>query len=817
MNYIRMKLVLKNFRCYESKEIDFGPDGMVLLSGPSGNGKTSLLMAINFALYGIGAKVTMSGKTSCSVEFHFRDMIITRTKRPNRLVLKRGNIEIEDDGAQGIIDKYFGKHFDIVSYVQQNTVKSFVMMGPSDKLAFLEKIAFDGIDISKIKYKVAGLIKKYDQHLLQTASQLQLSHDHLQTLSKPDDIPYPIAGKKNIAKSIEREQQVNQNCLKRIDKYKLALGKMTEQKYQWELQQNKIDNYIQQQTELKKEVQSVYSDLDNILQVVDNYAIDDLRATLQVLTTHSKLINMKQDLAQQQGDLAQAKQDEESQRKNKIAEYQQALWTTEERDEQEQLLASLKDTLQDAITYHRLEKQYQTVDKGRLNELTELMANLESKLEEQQKLEQQLELAQNTYECPQCNALLKFEQDELIAVDSDLPICLDSLNDIINQIRLTKSQLKKYQLEYKDIELTLAENDNITEQKNALIEQYQDWDEEVFTISVIKADIRDVEEYIASNKEMETELSKLTVQRYSNTILNWDKRLTKQAETIQAMEEQLPKQIPTTDIDKIRDEISYYEQTAALLPVQKANLQNLTNKLKKLTDELDECNQVRQEQFGQFDYEQLLDKIEKARQGLANDETKLIEHNELMKNIELYQQNQIKVNEYQQWVDKIETLQGQENEYKSKLATATTLKEKIIQAESIAIINIIDSINTHAQTFLDIFFPTEPMTILLQPFKETAKKQVKPQVNMYIEYKGMTSDLSMLSGGELSRVVLAYTLALAELYNSPLILLDECTASLDQELTGIVIDGIKENFPERMIVVIAHQVVAGIFDQVMNI
>ena len=73
------------------------------------------------------------------------------------------------------------------------------------------------------------------------------------------------------------------------------------------------------------------------------------------------------------------------------------------------------------------------------------------------------------------------------------------------------------------------------------------------------------------------------------------------------------------------------------------------------------------------------------------------------------------------------------------------------------------------------------------------KKLQKPCINITIEYKGMECDLGMLSGGELARVVLAYTLALSEIFNTPLMLLDECTASLDQDLTSDVFEGIREH------------------------
>ena len=81
----------------------------------------------------------------------------------------------------------------------------------------------------------------------------------------------------------------------------------------------------------------------------------------------------------------------------------------------------------------------------------------------------------------------------------------------------------------------------------------------------------------------------------------------------------------------------------------------------------------------------------------------------------------------------------------------------------------------------------------------------------------MECDLNMLSGGELSRVVLAFTLALGEMFNTPMLLLDESTASLDQEATTVVFDAIKENFKGKMVLIIAHQVIQGVFDKIIKL
>ena len=75
--------------------------------------------------------------------------------------------------------------------------------------------------------------------------------------------------------------------------------------------------------------------------------------------------------------------------------------------------------------------------------------------------------------------------------------------------------------------------------------------------------------------------------------------------------------------------------------------------------------------------------------------------------------------------------------------------------------------------------------------------------------------MQTLSDGELQRVKVAFSLAFGEMYQTPFILLDECTSNLDQEMTEIVVDGMRQ-YPGK-IILIAHQVVMGKFDNVIKV
>ena len=80
------KVRLKNIRSYEDTEIIF-PAGSVILSGDIGSGKTSVLLAIEFALFGLqpgqkGSSLLRNGKDDGSVILEFeidsRNIIIER-------------------------------------------------------------------------------------------------------------------------------------------------------------------------------------------------------------------------------------------------------------------------------------------------------------------------------------------------------------------------------------------------------------------------------------------------------------------------------------------------------------------------------------------------------------------------------------------------------------------------------------------------------------------------------------------------------------------------------------------------------------------
>jgi len=99
------KLKLRNIRSYNTEEIEF-PEGATLLSGDIGAGKTSILLAIEFAFFGLqpgqrGSSLLSNGKDEGFVvlEFSINDQLIVIERS-----LKRGSKSVSQDYAAISID-----------------------------------------------------------------------------------------------------------------------------------------------------------------------------------------------------------------------------------------------------------------------------------------------------------------------------------------------------------------------------------------------------------------------------------------------------------------------------------------------------------------------------------------------------------------------------------------------------------------------------------------------------------------------------------------------------------------------------------------
>jgi len=125
---------LENIRSYTKQIIEF-PEGSVLLSGDIGSGKSTILLAMEFALFGImrslsGNSLLRNGKTKGSVEFKFniedKEIIIKRALKRQKGDVRQdsGFIIINGKKTEGTAVELKSKILDLLGYPRELITKT---------------------------------------------------------------------------------------------------------------------------------------------------------------------------------------------------------------------------------------------------------------------------------------------------------------------------------------------------------------------------------------------------------------------------------------------------------------------------------------------------------------------------------------------------------------------------------------------------------------------------------------------------------------------------------------------------------------------
>lgn len=814
-----MKITLKNFRCYDDRSFNFGDNGLVLLTGASGLGKSTIMMAIQFALFGTGTKVTKHGSLSCSVELEFDGIKIMRTKRPNRVVV---NDIYEDDVGQDIINKKFGDTFDTTGYISQNALNSFILMSPQDKLVFFEKFAFKDVDLSQIKTRCKAYINDRHNILTGTISQLELATQFFNELIEPTPLSFPIKCKASQQdKAIKNENIKHKNCIISLKKIKNTIFSSKEELGDLRVLMASIHANEENLFIINRKLSSISIDELNSLYKGED-KLKEYKSLLNTIVSLRDIKNLKKSLSDNVEKLNEMKDREIKEYNGNLKDINENLWKEYNKEEIKELINDTKKYLFDMEKVSNLEKEMKQVgiviDIENLNDKKEKLEKYRIDLEEKKRVLNYLKIQQELYECPSCQKKLRFKNNNLY-LENDIStieteVDIDSLKNIINEL----------QNKIRTLERIIPEEENKIQRKNEIetnINKILSKYEEIREIEELQEDIEYLKNYLSTQTMLENKKSilenALKEEKFSSSYLSFERTVLRQREELEELEKGLDDvndNLSEEELRKIIEDQQQYKNNFFELKKQKNELEEekkvCETKIKKLkSNYIEKYNEIKNE-------DELLNVIKENEEKIVELEEKKVLYEEILQKISEYNKYEEENKNYLSWKTKVEKLVLKEKEDREKYASSTLLRDKILEAESIAMYNIIQSVNTHAQLYLDSFFVENPILIRLLPFKET-KKNTKPQINLEIDYKGMECDLNMLSGGELSRVILAFTLALGEMFNTPLLLLDECTSSLDQNLTTVVFNAIREHYNGKLVILIAHQVVTGIFDKTINL
>lgn len=129
---ILSKIKLRNIRSYTDQEINF-PEGSTLLAGNIGSGKSTILLAIDFALFGLrkgsGAALLRNGEKEGEVELFFelngKNIVINRSlKKGISISQEAGFVMTDGIKKQGTAIELKQKILELLNYPQELLTKS---------------------------------------------------------------------------------------------------------------------------------------------------------------------------------------------------------------------------------------------------------------------------------------------------------------------------------------------------------------------------------------------------------------------------------------------------------------------------------------------------------------------------------------------------------------------------------------------------------------------------------------------------------------------------------------------------------------------
>ena len=321
------KIKLENIRSYTNQEIRF-PEGSTLLAGNIGSGKTSILLAIDFALFGLrrgnlsGASLLRNGTNKGSVEFHFNidsnNVIVKRTLRRNGSVTQDSGYLIVNDVRkdlspvelkQNILDilnypkDMLTRSKDLVYrytvYTPQDEMKQILLSDNELRLETLRKVF--GIDryklikdnteifISSIKEKkkeFLGYIIDLNSKLIE----LENLNNKINNLDKEIIILEPLLNETNKKiKTMKDELKKIQDNIKKLNDIRKNL----------EINEQKLDNNLERIKENNLRVKELEKEIEELNKII--------KINLDIKEIQKNKIKLKEDIEELENKLYSVK------------------------------------------------------------------------------------------------------------------------------------------------------------------------------------------------------------------------------------------------------------------------------------------------------------------------------------------------------------------------------------------------------------------------------------------------------------------------------------------------------------------------------
>jgi len=818
-------LKLYNFRCHKQLEVNV-TDALILLKGDSGAGKSSIFIAIEWAMYGGRVDVLPTGEKAnkhlkCAVELVLpapdkKTMIhIYRERSPhNKLMLKPNAYlenKLDDVPAQAFINSCFGTEelWLTTSYISQKSFNYMITATNGEKLSLLNQLAFQQEDPELKIQQITDKCEKESSELksLESAYNQELAifnHDS-QTAKLSPDWNLNEQRCNEVMSQFQLLQQqlpsLQQECM-RTTQIKAQIAYIESCITSLKARLIDPDGYGQNEsfesriTELRKK-QRIYLDYnltwskkDSLQQELAAFVRSDVEVKLSDITdARVREANFDTRINTCKFFNLQSKETVEERIKQLDSSFQQV--------PTQKLILRKKALLQEFNNTPKVSQDRIDEIDTQLTQIRQLDASnthLPIQLSEcKRTLESELRDLSTILNCPSCTANLRMHQGKL---------CTATISPGRN--------ISQLQTEVKDVDKKISEVMNglslnrilkseLEDRKRNLLqkqERYKQLRSELDSLSHLPDEL--TTRLPTANDE--SELSSLR-----NLLITW-------CEAPQVTSSKLQQIYNLQLKHKELDAVNNLLKDVPRIPIAEyrqieQDLQNLEYK-RKLQEEQRSIRQQLQEQQNQLS--SLLSKCP----NITEVEVKSNQDMQNSLNSQLHYHNL-----YKTFLIRSKSLQDRYNallEKQKRVTIWTEFKNKAIEVEYATLEIVTENINNIVAEVLSAIFD-EPIQATLNTVRELKSGKQKFQVNLAIVHEGCPKEFKHLSGGEKDRVSLALTLAFSHLSSFPLILMDECMDSLGVALKDICLKQIRKGSKGKSTLMVDIGHIEGLYDSCIHV
>lgn len=842
---------MKNFRCYTERSFEFPDGNMTLLYGPSGSGKSTILMAIRFALCGSTDRFLVThahdkiGK-GCEVTLEIDNFKVVRTKQPNILT-----VQTKIDGtfrkyqgaeAQAVLNTSFG-----LSAFKHGDTARFLEMSNLEKLDFLEKIAMSDYDVKDLKNRIKNEAVEIAKELATVEGAISQTETILDIFQKPRKVDKPVAQvdidelvqlsereletvrietAENLA-TARRDQMTQVGLAGRIaslNKEANAIESTGSEAKELTEIDGRIRDLEVEATSLKmaklrfEAALEAEDELEKMYRNVCDSDVRSLQAELAAveasISIHSAAVDMRE--------LAALKADLFEQIERETAEWRSKTFKIESDIREIEDVVGGEDSKRLERLRYRIADAEKFLADHEENAVKAAIRSLESAFFK-------------TYKCSDCGSRITINMNTFLVVDfradvsrseretgraspssvrselADLTETLrqietfklqvstvPSLDEIEGKISLLK-RLKK--LKKRSSEMTTLVLSESVEELRRRVRQLQ------IKVSAIDSVVFEELEKGGGPEELAFSLESLKDERFNLKV-----KLNQEIDRLAFKDRLLATVKAGKDYDAERhstvtDDLAKLTESRTKLAVAVERAVIKERLLREAAALSDEMNSI-----GRAD-DLTVSLLEKRREEIQRASVFADRLNE-------YKQFQKNLKKYKDLKSNLKGLEDRKQTLTTLYSTIMLFKQKVVESEHESLDFIVSLVNSHMAMFLTDFFPDgfgsdESSGIQCRLHLESDGR--RPQVVAVVNYKGGLVDHKSLSTGEYARLSLALDVAFKDILSESIIMLDERTANLDEDLSSVIFQKIKRTFPTKTILVVAHQASLGCFDHSVHL